>query len=645
MSPRACAAERETGSVGRTRGLARALNRILRDGWGSSSMVERFDVVSALLLLHALGVEGGADEWRRAARRAARDRPGLTAFDDGAIPLADATLEACIARLRAAGPGAGERAGPAYEELLRDTFDKGQNQQFFTPRRVVRFMVELVADRLSGTVADPACGTGGLLVEAARRAGPDVEAVGVEVDGRLARAARMNMHLAGVRNWRIHHLEGAGALGPQVPGRLGAFDVVITNPPFGSDTTDREALDALELGRGRRSRRRGVLFLERCLELVRPGGTVCIVLEQNVVAGRSQADARRLVLAAADVEAVVELPARTFQPYASVRTSILVLRRRARRAGGETFFARAVGMGGRNGDGTPRAADGRGGARDDLVAIAEFWRRGGRCREGVDCYRARLGPDDLAEHGARLDFRFHHPARRRAAERLARSPHEVVPLGELCEVRNESIRPSADVGAPLFAYVGLSDIEPHTGRVRPRMVPPASVRGPVLRFEPGDVLFSRLRPELRKCCLVDGAAGGGHVSSECLVLAVRGGRDGRPVVEPALLAELLRSDLVLDQLARHVTGIGRPRLSRAAVLAARLPVPPPAEQRRLLDELHERLSAARRDRALALEELERAACSERRARRDLIARLLGDAGSRSRERWAGGRAALPGRGR
>jgi hypothetical protein len=135
-----------------------------------------------------------------------------------------------------------------------------------------------------------------------------------------------------------------------------------------------------------------------------------------------------------------------------------------------------------------------------------------------------------------------------------------------------------------LTYLGLANIEAHTGACVPVVAAGSSLKSAVRRFVAGDVLFARMRPELRKVCLVPEGVAEGFASSECLVLVPRAGRDGDgPVMLPELLALLLRSDLVYGQTVHLVIGTGRPRLSRAAVLNVRLPCPPVAEQQRLLE--------------------------------------------------------------
>ncbi len=600
------------------RRTVRAVHRALRDGEGQSSLVERFDELTKLLYckIHdengrGLAVRGSVFSVRPgdtpssiAARvRAAFERQAARA---GALfpprfarlRMADATIARAVellAPVRLSDSGQDPK-GLAYEEVIRGTFDKGDHQQFFTPRPVVEFMVDLLGPLCCGTVCDPACGTGGFLLYAGaalnkRTHGPRARLVGLEIDERLAWAARMNLDMHGVSRFEVHHLAGAGSLGPGLSPWLGQIDVVLTNPPFGSDLADPDALAGFELGRGRASRRRGVLFVERCLDLVRPDGLVAIVLDEGVLAGPSNADVRELVLDRADPLAVVGLPETAFMPYASVRTSILLLRRKngARRAGhaGRVFFARAETVGRKpNGDPLVRldCESGRYVLDSDLPAILEAW-QARRASASPVAWLASLPRQDapvFQRDGHRLDTAYHHPARHEAARALAASPHPIMTLGQVCDVRNEAVLPARDLAGEEIVYVGLANIAPRYGTCQPSLVHAGSLKSGVKRCLAGDILFARLRPELRKVWLVGPEIGEGYASPECLVLVPkREGPGNDPLVLPELLAVMLRSDLVFGQLLHLVIGIGRPRLSRAAVLGVRLPVAPLAVQRRL----------------------------------------------------------------
>src|SRR5690606_34907868 len=105
-------------------------------------------------------------------------------------------------------------------------------------------------------------------------------------------------------------------------------NLILTNPPFGSDLTDRRALAGFRTGRGRNSRRRGVLFVERCIDLLAPDGRLVIVVDDSVLNSSSNRDLRQIIRQETVVEAVISLPDVTFMPYSTAKCSILVLRKR-----------------------------------------------------------------------------------------------------------------------------------------------------------------------------------------------------------------------------------------------------------------------------------------------------------------------------
>ena len=125
--------------------------------------------------------------------------------------------------------------GIAYEEVVRNTFDKGDNQQFFTPREIAAFLVALLKDKTRGTVGDPASGTGGFLVEMLRQGAPVKKFLALEVDDRLAWVSGINLFLNGARDFQSVFLGNGGSLGAKADRYLDFFDVISTNPPFGSD--------------------------------------------------------------------------------------------------------------------------------------------------------------------------------------------------------------------------------------------------------------------------------------------------------------------------------------------------------------------------------------------------------------------------
>ena len=658
----------ESGSPrGDYRRLVRALNRTLRDYEGNSSLIERFDELtkviyckvyderdSTLSFQNAVFHSRSSDTDESVASRVREQFLSLVnrrhdLFPDrfSRLQMGNSTIRRLVeelSRYKLASMSE-DLKGLLYEEIIRNTFDKGENQQFFTPRSIVEFMVQTLDSSLTGRICDPACGTGGFLLHVQNYLKQHGEVsgaslLGFEIDERLSWVTGVNLDMHDPAcSFAVSHINSAGSLGNSLRPYLGTIDAIITNPPFGSDLSERDALMEFELGRGRASRRRGVLFIERCLDLLKPGGVVAIIIDDGVLNGPSNADTRHLILDRSHPLAIISLPDSAFMPYASVKASILFLQKK--RAGTKTsagrkltFFAHAEVVG-RKPNGDPLLRNGQTPGTieldSDLPEILEAWRVGPAkltpqsAWAGGNCFWSEVPPTtDLSfvRDSTRIDPAYHHPSRRRAAESLELSRHPSRHLKELCELREEGIVPFRDLQDEEVTYLGLANIESFTGVYKPALVDSSSLRSSVKRFVSGDILFAKLRPALRKVCLIGDDIDEGLASSECLVLTPRADSTGGAMMLPGLLALLLRSDLVYGQLVHLLTGIGRPRLSRTAVMNVRLPVPSLAEQRRLLNLYYRSASTAQSLVEESERSLQKAGHIMSQARRTLIDDIL-----------------------
>ena len=587
------------------RRLVRVLNRTLRDYEGNSSLIERFDELTKVIYCKVCDERGFAltkhnaafsirpgDTDKTVAGRIREQflslverRPDLFPERFSRLQLEDATIRRLVeelSRFKLASVSE-DLKGLLYEEIIRNTFDKGENQQFFTPRPIVEFMVQVLDQVLTGLICDPACGTGGFLLYVEKylnqyRGTSGVRLLGLEIDERLGWVAGVNLDMHDPDcSFTVSHINSYGSLGKGLKPYFGTMDVIITNPPFGSDLSEEDALMEFELGRGRASRRRGVLFIERCLDLLKPGGVVAIIIDDSVLNGPSNTDTRRLILQQSIPLAIVSLPNTAFMPYASVKASILFLKKKL--AGSRmptqanlTFFAHAEVVGRKpNGDLLLRPGHTVGSMEldSDLPEILGVWKASTReaasqpTWDGGKCFWTKVPPTDdssFARDNFRIDPAYHHPARRGVDEALRASRYPLRSLVELCELRNEGVIPFKDLQEEDINYLGLANIESLTGLYAPVMVNSSSLRSSVKRFVSGDILFAKMRPALRKVCLIGDDIDEGFTSSECLVLSPKNNPDtGDPIILPGLLDILLRSDLVFGQLIHMVTGIGRPQ--------------------------------------------------------------------------------------
>jgi type I restriction enzyme M protein len=236
----------------------------------------------------------------------------------------------------------------AVFESLVPRVSKSDKGQFFTPRHVVDLVIEMLAPGEREVVVDPACGSGAFLSRA-RAAG--AKAFGCDVDVRAVRVARLLALAAKADPASVRR--GDGLRGGDLP----VADVVATNPPFAG----RAPADGFETAKIVRSPERDVLFLERALELLRPGGRLGIVLPYNKASGEAFAGLRAWLVERARVLAVVGLPRETFLPHTSQRTFVLFAQKRAKktpRRDEKTMFVVSE-RAGKDTGGEPMVRDGR----------------------------------------------------------------------------------------------------------------------------------------------------------------------------------------------------------------------------------------------------------------------------------------------
>ena len=245
--------------------------------------------------------------------------------------------------------------GVAFERFLGNFF-KGEIGQFFTPREVVEFMVDMVTPHHEELILDPACGSGGFLLHAMdyiRKQASEFytegtpehythwhdfakdRLFGIEVNDSIARVAKMNMiiHDDGHSNVISNDaLVDFDTLYNQHRGfGKEKFDVILTNPPFGADIKQTELpyLENYELGKGKTSRKTEILFLERCFDFLKwDTGKLAIILPDGILTNSSLQDVRDYIERHFQILAVVSLPQIAFSHYgAGVKTSILFLRK------------------------------------------------------------------------------------------------------------------------------------------------------------------------------------------------------------------------------------------------------------------------------------------------------------------------------
>ncbi len=222
-----------------------------------------------------------------------------------------------------------------YEELLSRLGSENRLAgEFYTPRPVVRFMVEVVDPRISETIYDPACGTCGFLAQAylwMKRNEHTLEHhktlqektfFGQEKKALPALLGLMNMVLHGVSAPRIVRRNTLEENIRQVSER---YDVVLTNPPFGGIEGRH-----IQANFPVQSSATELLFLQHIMKKLKPrDGARCgmVVPEGTLFRSGAFADVKRDLLEQFNLHTVVSLPPGTFAPYSDVKTALLFFER------------------------------------------------------------------------------------------------------------------------------------------------------------------------------------------------------------------------------------------------------------------------------------------------------------------------------
>jgi type I restriction enzyme M protein len=224
--------------------------------------------------------------------------------------------------------------GDIYEQILRDLQNAGNAGEYYTPRAVTQFAIEMINPQLGEIVLDPACGTGGFLTGAFEHMKKQVK--------KPAELKALKNSIQGVEKKPLPHVLCATNMmvhGIEVPsniingntlakplrdyGKNDQVDVIITNPPFGGVEEDGiENNFPAEF----RTKETADLFLVLVMELLKDGGRAAIVLPDGTLFGEGvKTKIKKKMLEECNLHTIVRLPKSVFAPYTTIATNILFL--------------------------------------------------------------------------------------------------------------------------------------------------------------------------------------------------------------------------------------------------------------------------------------------------------------------------------
>ena len=223
--------------------------------------------------------------------------------------------------------------GDIYEQILKGLQSAGNSGEYYTPRAVTQFMIDIVAPQLGETLLDPACGTGGFLTGAIEHVRtnhvktPEDEKVlqssirGVEKKQLPHLLCTTNMLLHGIDvPTNIAH-DNTLARPLRDYGRKDRVDVILTNPPFGG--VEEPGIEN-NFPQAYRTRETADLFLVLIEHLLKTGGRAAVVLPDGTLFGEGvKARIKEKLLTDCNLHTVVRLPKGVFNPYTSIATNLL----------------------------------------------------------------------------------------------------------------------------------------------------------------------------------------------------------------------------------------------------------------------------------------------------------------------------------
>ena len=473
-----------------------------------------------------------------------------------------------------------------YETLLAQTADAGWSGEFYTPRPIVEFMVELVDPRLGNTVYDPCSGSCGFLVAAAEHLRPQVSTTKDEET--LTRKSIYGQeagdlaYFVGTMNLMLHGIDD-----PQTVRRNTLeqdirniqpdeqHDIVLTNPPFGGSENPQ-----VQQNFPARSAATELLFLQHCMAKLSEQGRCAIVVPDGILYRAQQAytTVRRRLMTEFAVTAIVRLPTGVFPTAADTRTNLLFFERGTEQPEAVRYYQVLPPEGKRSYSKTdpvvPETLDGARAWIRDGIADEQSW---------------EVSLEDIKQAGWDLDFPWPGAGAvgdgADAPERLSELEHRAETLRELAAellgLAEAVDQFTTEESHTLKGWVEergarAKDTKPdhfigvsNEGGLGPFKGKPAADTSRYRRLEVGDFVYNPMRVNVGSIALCRRAEEEGWVSPDYVVFRLT---DDAPFSDEFLLT-FLKSEIGKAEITRRSRGAVRRRLYYDNLEEVEVPVP------------------------------------------------------------------------
>jgi len=507
-------------------------------------------------------------------------------FKNAYLPYRDPeTLRSFLKEIDAFRYDHSEKLGDAFEYLLSVLGSQGDAGQFRTPRHLIDFIVSIVNPQKHERLLDPACGTAGFLISAWKhilaqngkaRPGDQLTSkerdklasslVGYDISPDMVRLSLVNLYLHGFPNPSVDEYDTLTS-----DDRWNEhFDVILANPPFMSPKGGIKPHKRFSIP----AKRSEVLFVDYIAEHLTPTGRAGIIVPEGIIFQSQTAyKALRKMLVQQSLVAVISLPAGCFNPYTGVKTSVLILDKAlAKHADSIAFFKVES-------DGFDLGAQRRPLAHSDLPRVKQEldeYLSALRQRQSVSGLAPTRGlivpKEKLAANG---EFNLSGERYREGVDAVSVWP--IVSVGDVFEKSGQSVLPATLSG--VTTYLGLESLAQGTGKLDGETTTdnPSEIKSLKNCFEPGDILYGKLRPNLNKVWLADRR---GICSTDIFVIKAIGGQ-----VDPALYAFLFRTKRFNDAVMAQLKGAQLPRVGWTQFAELEIPLPPLEVQKEIVAEI------------------------------------------------------------
>lgn len=500
--------------------------------------------------------------------------------------------------------------GLAFEAFLGKTF-RGELGQFFTPRTIVNYMVEVLDIKEGETVCDPCCGSGGFLIRAFEHIQDiidndvhqqiqtvvsnasmtddekklQVESLlaeldknkrgsryyklchqyiyGVDANIRMARTSKMNMIMHGDGHLGVYCHDGLFDINGVKEGK---FDVILINPPFGVRIARDFECDGSKISDHYQIKKSNaeVLFIERTLKLLKPGGRAGLVLPDGILTNTNMEDVRQWVESKAEILNITSIPSDVFVASgANVKPSLVILRKKGKdtEENDGIISISKVDDAGINTKGLP--SDNR--QLTELAPVVKDWIS--KKKAGSSQYFKTVRREMMDKWNVSSCFDM--------TSATLTSAYRPVTLKDILSVYSEKTEIKDEQ-----TYVRLT-VKLFNKGIQKR----DSLKGRFIgtkkqtMVKAGQFVVSRIDGKSGAFGFVPEELDGSIVTQDFMVFDVN-----QELIYPPYLELALNDDAILVQFQKASNGsTGRKRLSLAVFLSARIPLPSLAEQRNLVD--------------------------------------------------------------